>query len=98
MANMAERIAYLAGMVADLSLHTVEVRLARLLLDAAPDDALVRQSWLTQAELAARLGTAPDVLSRALRGLADAGLIQFDRRQISILDRPELTQRARLVE
>ncbi|MBE2237291.1 MAG: Crp/Fnr family transcriptional regulator [Caldilineaceae bacterium] len=98
MANMAERIAYLAGMVADLSLHTVEVRLARLLLDAAPDDALVRQSWLTQAELAARLGTVPDVLSRALRDLADAGLIQFDRRQISILDRPGLAQRARLVE
>ena len=35
MANMADRIAYLAGLVADLSLHTVEVRLARLLLDEA---------------------------------------------------------------
>ena len=98
MANMADRIVYLAGMVADLSLHTVEVRLARLLLDAAPDGALVRQSWLTQSELAARLGTAPDVLNRALRTLADAGLIQFDRRQITILDRPGLTQRARLTE
>jgi len=98
MANMADRIVYLAGMVADLSLHTVEVRLARLLLDAAPDGALVRQSWLTQSELAARLGAAPDVLSRALRTLADAGLIQFDRRQITILDRPALTQRARLTE
>jgi CRP/FNR family transcriptional regulator len=98
MANMADRIVYLAGMVADLSLHTVEVRLARLLLDAAPDGALVRQSWLTQSELAARLGTAPDVLNRALRTLADAGLIQFDRRQIIILDRPGLTQRARLTE
>lgn len=98
MANMADRIAYLADMVADLSLHTVEVRLARLLLDAAPEGALVRQSWLTQSELAARLGTAPDVLSRALRTLADAGLIQFDRRQITILDRAGLTQRARLTE
>ena len=91
---MADRIAYLAGMVADLSLHTVEVRLARLLLDAATEGTLVRQSWLTQAELAARLGTVPDVLSRALRTLADAGLIHVDRRQITILDRPRLTQRA----
>ena len=98
MANMADRITYLAGLVADLSLHTVEVRLARLLLDAAPDGALVRQSWLTQAELAARLGTTPDVLSRALRTLADAGLIRFDRRQIALLDRTGLTQRARLAE
>lgn len=98
MTNMADRITYLAGMVADLSLHTVEVRLARLLLDAATDGTLVRQSWLTQAELAARLGTVPDVLSRALRTLADAGLIHVDRRQITILDCPKLTQRALLAE
>lgn len=94
MANMADRIAYLAGLVADLSLHTVEVRLARLLLDEASDGTLVRQSWLTQAELAARLGTVPDVLNRGLRSLAEAGLIQVERRQITILDRPGLMQRA----
>ena len=94
MASMADRIAYLAGMVADLSLHSVEVRLARLLLDAAPDDALVRQPWLTQAELAAHLGTVPDVLSRALRTLADAGLIRVERKQITILDRRGLAVRA----
>lgn len=98
MANMADRIVYLAEMVADLSLHTVEVRLARLLLDAAIDDALDRQPWLTQAELAARLGTVPDVLSRVLRSLADAGLIQVERRQIRILDRPGLIQCALLAE
>lgn len=96
MANMADRIAYLAGMVADLSLHTVEVRLARLLLESAPEGAMVRQSWLTQSELAARLGTVPDVLNRALRTLADAGLIQVDRRQITILDRAGLAARASL--
>lgn len=94
MANMADRITYLAGMVADLSLHTVEVRLARLLLDAATDGALVRHAWLTQAELAARLGTVPDVLNRALRTLADAGLIRVERKQITVLDRPGLAKRA----
>jgi CRP/FNR family transcriptional regulator len=83
--------------VADLSLHTVEVRLARLLLETGADGTLERQAWLTQAELAARLGTVPDVLSRALRILAEAGLIRFDRRQITILDRPGLHQRAQLV-
>lgn len=94
MTNMADRIAYLADLVADLSLHTVEVRLARLLLDAAPDGMLVRQSWLTQSELAARLGTVPDVLSRALRVLADAGLIRVERKQITIVDRAGLAERA----
>ncbi len=94
MANMADRITYLAGMVADLSLHTVEVRLARLLLDEATDGALARHAWLTQAELAARLGTVPDVLSRALRTLADAGLIRVERKQITILDRAGLAKRA----
>jgi CRP/FNR family transcriptional regulator len=54
----------------------------------------VRPAWLTQAELAARLGTVPDVLSRALRTLADAGLIRFDRRQITVLDRDKLAARA----
>ena len=96
MANMADRIAHLAELVAGLSLHTVVVRLARLLLESAADGILERQAWLTQAELAARLGTVPDVLSRALRILADDGLIRFDRRQITILDRPGLLQRAQL--
>jgi CRP/FNR family transcriptional regulator, dissimilatory nitrate respiration regulator len=98
MANMADRITYLAGMVADLSLHTVEVRLARLLLDEATDATLVRHAWLTQAELAARLGTVPDVLSRALRTLSDAGLIRVERKQITILDRAGLAVRAIVVE
>jgi CRP/FNR family transcriptional regulator len=96
MANLADRVAYLAGMVAELSLHTVEVRLARLLLETATEGAMVRPSWLTQAELAARLGTVPDVLSRALRTLADAGLIHVDRRQITILDKQGLAARASL--
>jgi CRP/FNR family transcriptional regulator len=96
--NMAERIAYLAGLVAELSLHSVETRLARLLLAGATGDVVPRQRWTTQAELAARLGTVPDVLSRALRGLADAGLIRVERQQIMILDRTGLVTRADLDE
>lgn len=96
--NMAGRIAYLVGLVADLSLHSVEVRLARLLLSEASEGALNRQPWLTQAELAARLGTVPDVLSRALRSLAEANLIRVSRRQIVVLDRHGLAARAAMVD
>jgi CRP/FNR family transcriptional regulator len=98
MANMADRIAFLASMVADLSLYPVEVRLARLLLEESKAGALDRRAWLTQAELAARMGTVPDVLGRALRTLADAGLIRVERRRIAILDRPGLAKRALLAE
>ena len=97
-ANMADRIAYLAELVANLSLLPVEVRLARLLLDESTADILSRQPWQTQAELAARLGTVPDVLNRALRALATASLIRVEQRQITILDRAGLAERALLPE
>lgn len=89
---MATRISELVELVADLSLHTVTARLARLLLEQAQDDLIQRRSWATQAEMAARLGTVPDVLSRALRTLVEAGLIQVQRHQIQILDRQGLLE------
>ena len=95
MERMADRIGDLVMLVTDLSLRTVEERLARLLLQTQ-GDVLVRQPWATQAELAARLGTVPDVLSRALRSLADAGLIEVERQQIRLLDRAGLEARAML--
>ncbi len=89
---MATRISELVELVADLSLHTVTARLARLLLEQAQDDLIQRRSWATQAEMAARLGTVPDVLSRALRTLVEAELIQVQRHQIQILDRQGLLE------
>jgi CRP/FNR family transcriptional regulator len=96
--NLARRVLYLVSLVEDLSLRTVEARLARLLLEQATDKVLHRRRWATQTEMAARLGTVPDVLNRALRKLADEGLIQVERHQIQILNRQELEARAMLVE
>lgn len=92
--SMAERIKMLVQMVADLSLHSVEARLARRLLENAEEDVVYRRRWSTQAEMAAHLGTVPDVLNRALRSLAEAGLIQVERQQITILDREGLAAKA----
>jgi len=94
--NMADRVVGLVQLVADLSLHSVEVRLARFLLEQAEGGEVVRPRWSTQSELAARLGTVPDVLSRALRTLSEAGLIVVDRQRIQILDVSALRQRAQL--
>ncbi len=85
-AKMAERVLDLVNLVADLSLRPVTGRLARLISDNAVDGVLARPRWYTQSELAARLGTVPDVVQRALRQLEQDGLIQVERHQIRILD------------
>ena len=57
-----------------------------------------RQRWATQAEMAARLGTVPDMVNRALRKLAEAGMIHVERQQIQILDKEGLISVAQVVE
>jgi CRP/FNR family transcriptional regulator len=92
--NMAGRVVDLVKLVADLSLRPVTGRLARLLLDGATGDVLHRPRWYTQAELAARLGTVPDVVQRAMRGLEAEGAIEVERHLIRILDRAALEKLA----
>lgn len=94
LAEMAKRLLYLVSLVTDLSLRPIAGRLARLLLAEATDDVLHRPRWYTQAELAARLGTVPDVVQRALRQLESDGLIGVERQLIRILDRPALAELA----
>jgi CRP/FNR family transcriptional regulator len=93
--NLAGRLLNLVGLVEDLSLRSVEARLARVLLENAAAGVLQRRRWATQAEMAARLGTVPDVLNRGLRSLVEAGLIQIERREIRILDPEGLEAKAR---
>jgi CRP/FNR family transcriptional regulator len=85
-AKMAERVLHLVNLVADLSLRPVTGRLARLISDGAVEGVLSRPRWYTQTELAARLGTVPDVVQRALRQLEQDGLIQVERHEIRIVD------------
>lgn len=96
--NLAGRVQHLISLVEDLSLRSVEARLARLLLEQAEGDAVQRRQWATQPEMASRLGTVPDVLNRALRKLAEQGMIRVARNQIQILDKEGLTIIAQVVE
>jgi len=84
--DLAGRLQHLVGLVEDLSLRTIESRLARVLVEDAAQATVTRRKWLTQVELAARLGTVPDVLNRALRKLEEEGLIEVTRQQIRIKD------------
>ena len=92
--NMADKIIGLVTLAADLSLKTVEARFAKMLIDHAEGDVIERRRWTNQTELAAHLGTVPDVLSRVTRELTKAGLIEVDKNQIRILDRTGLAERA----
>jgi len=70
---LAARLRHLTTLVEDLSFRTILHRLARLLLEeAARSDGTVT---LPQHELAARVGTARELISRALRELEQHGAI-----------------------
>jgi len=96
--NLAEHVLHLVSLVEDLSLRTVEARLARHLLERATEGTLSRRRWATQAEMAARLGTVLEVLNRALQRLVAEGLIEVERHQIRIVDREGLETKAMLNE
>jgi CRP-like cAMP-binding protein len=88
--DFAARLDHLTDLVEDLSLRTVRARLARFLLKhiAAGQPP---QRW-TQQEIAAHLGTVRDMVGRALRSFADAGLLRIERQRIVLLDRQGLEE------
>lgn len=96
--DLAGRVQHLISLVEDLSLRSVEARLARLLLEHSEGEGVQRRRWATQSEMASRLGTVPDVLNRALRKLAEQGMIRVARHQIQILDKEGLKTAAQMIE
>lgn len=88
--NLAKRIQHLLNYVGNLSLFSVEQRLARYLLDDEEDGLVKRQSWRTQAEIAAQMGTVVDVINRILQKFERERIIEISREQFRILDRNRL--------
>lgn len=95
--RMAERILYYVDLVENISLHSVEARLARTLLQHVEyrDGTWVvpRRSWTTFDVMAVRLGTVRDVLSRALKTLEAENLLRVSRDELEILDVTGLAKR-----
>ncbi len=83
--DLANRLQHMASLVEDLSLKPLEARLARLLLENQASQGQPSQKWNTQTEMAARLGTVPEVLNRLLRKLRDEDIIEVYRSQVRIL-------------
>lgn len=84
-------------LIESLSLRGLPGRIAAFLLQAAHEESgrlLVRRR-LTQRELAKMLNATPEALSRALKKLADDGLIENKGRETLLLDVEGLRETAR---
>lgn len=96
--HLGERVLHYINLVEDLSLRSVEARLAHTLLQNAElrDGHLIvpRREWTTFDQMAARLGTVRDVLSRALKTLEEQKLLKVERQFILLLDPQGLAERA----
>jgi CRP-like cAMP-binding protein len=91
---MAGRVRSLATLVEDLSLHHLTQRVAKFLLQESTPLGVV---MLTKHEIAARIGTVREVVSRELRHLEQEGaiirgrdgIVRVNRRALAaLLDRP----------
>lgn len=85
---LAGRLRHLTRMVEDLSFHHIDERVARLLL--AESGVAGGTISMTQEQLAARVGTAREVVSRALHILEQQGAIIRQRNRIAVINAPRL--------
>ena len=98
---MARRVRRFAGLVEDLAFRQVTERLARHLEQGAAasgrpvSPGTVVNLALTQEQLAARLGTVRELISRALAQLERAGAIKRTRSRVVIRDPARLAEAAR---
>lgn len=94
---LAGRLRKCAALVEALSLREVDQRLARWLLGEArargkhTGDCLEINLALTNQQIAARIGTVREVISRALNRMQQNGLIEVDGRCIRIQDETALS-------
>jgi CRP-like cAMP-binding protein len=98
---MARRVRRFAGLVEDLAFRQVTERLARHLEQGAAASGrpvtpgTIVEITLTQEQLAARLGTVRELVSRALAQLERAGAIKRSRSRVVISDPACLAEAAR---
>jgi CRP/FNR family transcriptional regulator len=95
LAVVGRRLRHLVGVVEAMTFGSVTQRLARMLLDAsrqAGADAF--ELPLTHQEMASRLGTVREVISRNLARFRAAGLIRVQDRHVQIQDRAGLEREA----
>jgi CRP-like cAMP-binding protein len=95
LAVVGRRLRQLVGVVEAMTFGSVTQRLARLLVDTAKQaGALQFELPHTHQELASRLGTVREVVSRNLARFRSMGLVRIQGHQLEILDRDGLDREA----
>jgi CRP-like cAMP-binding protein len=91
---LAHRLRRLVQTVEGLALKEVRQRAAAMLLQLAEEHGSEFTLPASNEQIAAQLGTAREVISRALHGFAHDGLIDLDGRRVRVLDVEGLRERA----
>lgn len=89
---LARRVRAFAGLVEELSLKNLTTRLAGFLLEeSASANAPTFTLAVTQDDIATRLGTVRELVSRSLGRLRSAGVIEIAGRRVTIRDARRLS-------
>jgi CRP-like cAMP-binding protein len=95
LAVVGKRLRHLVGLVESMTFGSVTQRLAKLLLEASKGStAETFDLTITHQELASRLGTVREVVSRNLARFRADGVIRMQGHQVQILNRAKLEQEA----
>jgi CRP/FNR family transcriptional regulator len=95
LAVVGRRLRHLVGLVESMTFGSVTQRLARLLLDAFRQAGADKFDLpLTHQEMASRLGTVREVVSRNLGRFRAEGLIRIEGHQVQIMNQAGLEQEA----
>ena len=87
--SLSQRLRHMVALVEEISLKPVRQRLAGLLLELAGDEKTIRLPRNNQ-EIAARIGTVREIVSRTFSRMAHEGILRIDGREVTILDRDRL--------
>ncbi|OHB25115.1 MAG: hypothetical protein A2X84_11455 [Desulfuromonadaceae bacterium GWC2_58_13] len=89
-AGLSRFLRQFATQIEELTFKDVPARLARYLLELAGDEAELVELPISKSQLASKLGTVSETLSRTLRKLADDAIIEVRGKVIVFLDRDRL--------
>ncbi len=81
---LAQRLRNLTQQIEEMAFYPVTVRLARFLVDES-EGPMRTYNDITRVNMAARLATTPETISRALRSLQEMGAIAIERQQIAVV-------------
>lgn len=88
--QMSQRLHALLNEIENLSLQNALHRLVNYLLHELEDNQGAMVLDIPKRLIASQLAIQPETLSRLLRKLADAGIIEVDHKQLTLIDKPGL--------